>query len=108
MSVFAFWRKRFLDHFAAHLSLKKTRVQKIFSLSQLNCSRARHKYSMQELRKAQLELHSLEKSRGERSFGLAFCLDKAAGTGEEGLTRGGDTGIGGRATVGAGAGLVIR
>jgi len=63
--------------------------------------------SIQELRKARLELCSLEKSREEGSFGLAHCLDEAARTGEEGLTRGGDVGIRGRATVGAGAGLVI-
>ena len=62
---------------------------------------------MQELRKARLELRLPEKSGGERSFGLACCLDKAARAGEGGLTRGGDTGIGGRATVGAKAGLVI-
>ena len=62
---------------------------------------------MQELRKARLELRLLEKSGGEGSFGFARCLDKAARAGEGGLTRGGDTGIGGRATVGAGVGLVI-
>jgi len=64
--------------------LKKARVQKIFSSSQVNCSRARHKYSVQELRKARLELHLLEKSGGEGSFGLVRCLDGAAGTGKEG------------------------
>jgi len=63
--------------------------------------------SIQELRKARLELCSPEKSREEGSFGLAHCLDEAARTGEEGLTRRGDVGIRGRATVGAGAGLVI-
>jgi len=62
---------------------------------------------MQELRKACPELHLLEKSGGEGSFGLAYCLDEAVGAGEGDLTGGGDTGIGGRATVGAGAGLVI-
>jgi len=62
---------------------------------------------MQELRKARLELRSLEKSGGEGSFGLACCLDKAARAGEGGLTRGGDAGIGDRAMVGAKAGLVI-
>jgi len=103
MPVSASWRKRFLDHFAAHLSLKKARVQKIFSSSQVNCSGARHKYSMQELRKAHLELRSLEKSGGEGSFGLVCCLDEAAGTGEGGLTGGGDGGIGGGVTVGVGA-----
>jgi len=68
---------------------------------------ARYKYSVQKLRKARLELRSPEKSGGEGSFGLACCLDKAAGAGEGGLTRGGDTGIRGGATVGAKAGLVI-
>ena len=101
------WQKRFLNHFAAYPSLKKARVQKIFFSSQVNCSRARCKYSVQELRKAHLELRLPEKSGGERSFGLACCLDKAARAGEGGLTRGGDAGIGGRATVGAKAGLVI-
>ena len=52
MPVSASWRKRFLDHFAAHPSLKKARVHKIFSSSQLNCSRARHRYNIQELKKA--------------------------------------------------------
>ena len=107
MPVSASWRKRFLDHFTAHPSLKKARVQKIFSLLQVSCSGARRKYSMQELRKAHLELCLLEKSGGEGSFGFARCLDKAARAGEGGLTRGGDMGIGGRATVGAGVGLVI-
>ena len=62
---------------------------------------------MQELRKAHLELRSSEKSGGERSFGLARCLDEAARAGEGGLTRGEDTGIGGGATIGVGAELVI-
>jgi len=62
---------------------------------------------MQELRKAHLELHSPEKSGGEGSFGLACCLDKVAGAEERGLTGGEDAGIEGRATVGAGAELVI-
>ena len=69
----------------------------------MNCSGARHKYSMQELRKARPELCSLEKSGGEGSFGLVRCLNGAAGTGEGGLTGGGDRGIGGGATVGTGA-----
>jgi len=56
--VSASWQKRFSDHFAARLSLKKTRVQKIFSSLQLNCSGAKRKYNVQELRKARLELHS--------------------------------------------------
>jgi len=38
---------------------------------------------MQELRKAHLELCSPEKSGGEGSFGLARCLDGAAGAGRE-------------------------
>ena len=92
----ASWRKRFSDHFAARSSLKKARVQKIFSSSQVNCSRARRKYSVQELRKACPELRSPEKSGGEGSFGLIRCLDGVAGTGEGGLTGGG-------ATVGTGA-----
>jgi len=57
---------------------------------------------VQELRKARLELYSLEKLRGEGSFGLAHCLDGAARVGEGVVTRGGDMGIGGRATAGAG------
>jgi len=36
-----------------------------------------------------------------REFGLVYCLDRVDRTGEEGLTRGGDIGIGDRATVGA-------
>ena len=103
MPVSAFWRKRFLDHFAARPSLKKARVQKIFSLSQVNCSGAKRKYSVQELRKACLELRSPEKSGGEGSFGLICCLDGADGTGEGGLIGGRDVGIRGRATIGAGA-----
>jgi len=55
--------------------LKKARVQKIFFSSQLNCSRTRCKCNVQELRKARLELRSLEKSGGEGSFGLVCCLD---------------------------------
>jgi len=101
MPVSASWRKRFSDHFAACPSLKKVRVQKIFSSLQVNCSRARHKYSVQELRKACLELRSPEKSGGEGSFGLVCCLDRVAGTGEEGLTGGGDGGTRGGAAVGA-------
>jgi len=62
---------------------------------------------MQELRKARPELRSLKKSGGEGSFGLACCLDGVAGAGEGGITGEGDMGIRGRATVGAGAGLVI-
>jgi len=90
-----------------YLSLKKVRVQRIFSLSQLNCSRARCKYNIQELKKAQPEFCSLEKSGGEGSFSLVCCLDRADGTGEGGITRGGDVGIGGGATVRVGAGPVI-
>jgi len=59
------------------------------------------------LRKAHLELRLLEKSGGEESFGLARYLDKAAGAGERGLTRGGDTDVGGRAIVGIEVKLVI-
>jgi len=62
---------------------------------------------VQELKKARLELHSPEKSGGEGSFGLAHCLDGAAGVGEGGVTGGGDMSIGGGATVGAEAGSVI-
>jgi len=94
MPVSTSWRKRFSDHFAACPSLKKARVQKIFSLLQVNCSGARRKYRVQELRKARPELRSPEKSGGEGSFGLARCLDEAAGAGEGGVTGGGDTGIG--------------
>jgi len=101
MPVSTSWQKRFSDHFAVHPSLKKARVQKIFFSSQVNCSGARHKYSMQELRKACPELRLPEKSGGEGSFGLVRCLDRAAGTGEGGLTGGRDGGIGNGATVGA-------
>jgi len=107
MPVSASWRKRFSDHFAARPSLKKARVQKIFFSSQVNCSRARHKYRVQELRKAHPELRSPEKSGGEGSFGLVRCLDGAARVGEGGVTGGGDTGIGDGVTVDAGAELVI-
>jgi len=70
---------------------------------------------VQKLKKARPEVRSLEKSGGEGSFGLVHCLVRADGTGEEGLTGGGDvvTGggatvvTGGGATVGAGAGPVI-
>jgi len=107
ISPYTSWRKRFSDHFAARLSLKKARVQKIFFSLQVNCSRARRKYSVQELRKARPELRSPEKSRGEGSFGRAHCLDRAAGAGEGGLTGGGDAGIRGGVTVDTGAKLVI-
>jgi len=92
-----------LDYFAACPSLKKARVQKIFSSLQVNCSRVKHKYSMQELRKAHPELHLPEKSGEEGSFGLVCCLDGADGTGEGRLTGSGDMGIGGGATVRVGA-----
>jgi len=59
------------------------------------------------LRKARLELHSLEKLQGEGSFGLIHCLNRAAGTGEGGVAGGGDMGIGGGATARVGAGLVM-
>jgi len=87
--------------------LKKARVQKIFSSSQLNCSGARCKYNVQELRKARPELRSLKKSGEEGSFGLVRCLDRAAGVGEEGIAGGGDMGIGGGATAGAEVGPVM-
>jgi len=105
--VSASWRKRFSDHFAARPSLKKARVQKIFSSSQVNCSGARRKYRVQEFKKAQPELRSPEKSGGEGSFGRVCCLVRADGAGEGGLTEGGDVVTGGGATVGAGAGPVI-
>jgi len=87
--------------------LKKVRVQNIFSSLQLNCSGTRRKYSVQELKKAQPELCSLEKSGGEGSFGLACCLDKVARTGEKGLTEEGGIGIEDGVMVGVGAGLVM-
>jgi len=88
--VSASWRKRFSDHLTARPSLKKARVHKIFSSLQLNCSRARCRYNIQELKKARLELRSLEKLRGEESFGLVCYLDGVDGTDEGGLTGGGD------------------
>jgi len=84
-------------------SLKKARVHKIFSSSQLNCSGARRRYNVQELKKARPEFRSPEKLGGEGSFGLVRCLDGAVGTGKGGLTGGGGVGIGGGAIVGAGA-----
>jgi len=105
--VSASWRKRFSDHLAACPSLKKASVQKIFSSSQLNCSGARRRYNVQEFKKAQPEVRSLEKSGGEGSFGLVRCLVGADRTGEGGLTGGGDVVNGGGVTVGAGAGAVI-
>jgi len=84
MPVSAFWRKRFLDHFVAYPSLKKARVQKIFSLLQLNCSGARHRYNIQELKKARPEFCSPEKPEGEGNFGLIRCLDRMAEPGKEG------------------------
>jgi len=107
MPVSASWQKRFSDHFAACPSLKKARVQKIFSSSQVNCSGARHKYRVQEFKKARPEVRSLEKSGGEGSFGLVRCLVGVDGTGEGELTGGGDVVTRGGATVGAGAGPVI-
>jgi len=62
---------------------------------------------MQELRKAQPELCSLEKSGGEKSFGLAYCLDRASKTRGEGLTGEEGAGARGRAMVRAEAGLVM-
>ena len=103
MPVSASWQKRFSDHLAARSSLKKVRVYKIFSLLQLNCSRTRRGYNVQELKKAQPELCSWKKSGGEESFGLVHYLDRVNGTGEGGLTGGRDMGIRDRATIGAGA-----
>jgi len=77
--VSASWWKRFSDHLAARPSLKKTRVQKIFSSLQLNCSGARHRYNVQELKKAQLEVCSPEKSGREGSFGLVRYLVRTDG-----------------------------
>ena len=105
--VSASWQKRFSDHFAACPPLKKARVQNIFSSSQLNCSGARRKYSVQELRKARLKLCSPEKSGGKGSFGLAHCLDGTSGTRGEGLTGGEGVGARGKMMVGVGAELVI-
>ena len=58
------------------------------------------------MKKAQPELYSPEKSGGERSFGLAHCLNRTSRTGGGGLT-GEGADAGGRAMVGAGAGLVM-
>jgi len=91
----------------ARPSLKKVRVQKIFSLLQLNCSGARRRYNVQEFKKARPEVCSPEKSGGEGSFGLIRCLVGADGTGEGGLTGGENVVTGGGVTVGAGAGPVI-
>jgi len=107
MPVSASWQKRFSDHLVACPSLKKARVQKIFSSLQLNCSGARRRYNVQEFKKARPEVRSLEKSGGEGSFGLVCCLVGVDGTGEGGLTGGGDIVTWGRVTVGAGAGPVI-
>jgi len=106
MPVFASWRKRFSDHLAARPSLKKARVQKIFSSLQLNCFGARHRYNIQELKKAQPEFCSLEKLGGEGSFGLICCLDRIDGT-EERRPGERDMDIKGKVTVEMGAGLVI-
>jgi len=87
--------------------LKKARVQKIFSSLQLNCSGARRRYNVQEFKKARPEVRSPEKPGREGSFGLVRYLVRADGTGEGGLTGGGDVVTGGGAIIGAGAGLVI-
>jgi len=105
--VFTSWQKRFSDYLAARPSLKKARVQKIFSSSQLNCSGARRRYNVQEFKKARPEVRSPEKLGREGSFGLVRCLVRADGTGERGLTGGGDVVTGGGAIIGAGAGPVI-
>jgi len=83
--------------------LKKASVQKIFFSLQLNCSGARHRYNIQEFKKAQPEVRSLEKSGREGSFGLVCYLVRVDGTREGG----GDIVTGGGATVRAGAGAVI-
>jgi len=62
---------------------------------------------MQELRKAQPELCSLEKSGEEGSFGLVCYLDRASETRGGGLTGGEGAGAGGGAMVGAEAELVM-
>jgi len=62
---------------------------------------------MQEFKKARPEVCSPKKSGGERSFGLVCYLVRTDGTGEGGLTGGGDVVTGGGATVGAEAGPVI-
>jgi len=87
--------------------LKNAKVQKIFSSSQLNYSGARHRYNVQEFKKARPEVYSPEKSGREESFGLIRCLVRTDGTGEGGLTGGGDVVTGGGATIGTGAGPVI-
>jgi len=107
MLVSTSWRKRFLDYLMVCPSLKKASVQKIFSSSQLNCSGARHRYNVQEFKKARPEVRSLEKLGREGSFGLVRCLVRVDGTGEGRLTGGGDVVNGDGATVGAGAGPVI-
>jgi len=84
MLVSASWQKRFSDHFVAHPSLKKARVQKIFSSLQLNCSGAGYRYNIQELKKARPEFCSPEKPGGEGNFGLICCLDRTAEPGKEG------------------------
>jgi len=68
---------------------------------------AKYRYSMQELRKARPELCSPEKSRGERSFDLAHCLDRASETGSRELIGEEGAGAGGRVMVRVGAGLVM-
>ena len=88
-------------------SLKKARVQRIFSSSQLNCSGAKHKYSVQELKKAQLKLHLLEKSGRKGSFSLTCYLDGVARTRGGGLTGGRGADTRGGATVEVGGGLVM-
>jgi len=92
MPVLASWQKRFLDYLTARPSLKKVRVQKIFSSLQLNCSGARRRYNIQELKKAEPEFCSPEKLGEEGSFGLVRCLDGTDRTRERGLTGGGRCG----------------
>jgi len=62
---------------------------------------------MQELKKVQPEFCSLEKSGGKGSFGLAHCLDGAAGTRGGRLTGEGGVDTGGGVMVGVEAGLVM-
>jgi len=62
---------------------------------------------VQELKKAQPELCSLEKSGGEGSFGLAYCLYGVSRTRGGGLTGGEGVGTRGGAMVRVGVELVM-
>jgi len=68
---------------------------------------ARCRYNMQKLRKARPELRLPEKSGGERSFGLAHCLDRASETRGKKLIGGEGTDARDRAMVRVGAELVM-